>query len=164
MQIVFVVAYAKNRVIGRENAIPWHLPDDLRFFKRTTLGHPVLMGRKTFESIGKPLPKRENLILTRQDDFEQVGIRVFREVEDALQAAKASGAEACHVIGGGQIYAHLLNRADRVIATEVQADVPGEVFFPELATDSWREISREHHPADDRHFAPFDFVVYQRIR
>lgn len=168
MKVSLIVAMSQNRVIGRENQMPWHLPDELKYFKRVTLGKPVLMGRNTFESIGRPLPGRPNIIITRNSDYEADGISVVNSVEDALELAEQltehdANAEAM-VIGGAQIFAATLPLADLLYLTEVQAVVDGDVFFPEFAHEEWRLVSREEHAADDRNPYPYSVLVLERKR
>jgi len=159
-QLILVVAYASNRVIGRDNALPWRLRGDLAHFKRTTLGHPIVMGRKTWESLGRPLPGRQNIVITRDPAYAAEGATVVHTLEDALAAA--GDAAQVFVIGGAQIYAAALDRADMLIATEVHADVPGDAWFPPLPAGQWRESMREPQPPEDR--LGYDFVTYDRVR
>jgi dihydrofolate reductase len=163
-RLEFVVAVARNGVIGRGNELPWRLPADLQHFKRTTMGHAVLMGRRTWDSIGRPLPGRENVVLTRDRAFAPAGARVVHSVEEALAAVPATG--ALMVIGGAQLYAELLPRADVLHLTEVHADVEGDVRFPGWDVpgwrDEWRETWREEHPADERHAHSFAFARLER--
>ena len=160
MTISLVVAASKNNVIGRDGALPWHLPDDLRHFKRLTTGKPVIMGRRTFESIGRPLPNRHNLVMTRDADYVAEGCDVVTSVSEALDAA--AGAGEVMVIGGGQVYRDFLPRADRIYLTRVQADVDGDTHFPEIGEAEWLLVSTEHHAADDRHDYAFDLMVFER--
>jgi dihydrofolate reductase len=160
-RIAIVVAVAKNNVIGRQNALPWRLPDDLRRFKALTLGKPVVMGRKTFDSIGKPLPGRQNIVLSRQPQFAIDGCTVCASLDDAL--AVATSAEEICVIGGEAIFRAALPRTERLYLTQVHANVEGDVFFPELSGE-WRETHREEHAADDRHAYAFSFVDFERAR
>jgi dihydrofolate reductase len=153
--LYLIAALGRNRVIGRDGALPWRLPDDLRRFKQLTLGQPVLMGRKTWVSLGRPLPGRENRVLTRDRQFVAPGARVFHRLEDAL-AAPAQG--ALWVIGGGELYAQLLPRADALFLTEVDAAPEGDAHFPELPAGQWREVAREAHAADAAHALAFSFV------
>lgn len=159
-QLILIVAYASNRVIGRDNALPWRLRGDLAHFKRTTLGHPIVMGRKTWESLGRPLPGRQNIVVTRDPAYAAEGATVVHTLEDALAAAGDAG--QVFVIGGAQIYAAALDRADTLIATEVHAEVPGDAWFPPLPAGQWRESSREPQPPEDG--LGYDFVTYDRIR
>jgi dihydrofolate reductase len=160
MTISLVVAASKNNVIGRDGGLPWHLPDDLRHFKRLTTGKPVIMGRRTFESIGRPLPNRHNLVMTRDADYVAEGCDVVTSVSEALDAA--AGAGEVMVIGGGQVYRDFLPRADRIYLTRVQADVDGDTRFPEIGEAEWLLVSTEHHAADDRHDYAFDLMVFER--
>jgi dihydrofolate reductase len=153
--LYLIAALGRNRVIGRDGELPWRLPDDLRRFKQLTMGQPVLMGRKTWHSLGRPLPGRENRVLTRDPQFTAEGAQVFRRLDDAL-APPASG--ALWVIGGGELYAQLLPRADALFLTAVEAAPDGDAHFPPLPPGRWREVSRETHAADDRHAFAFSFV------
>lgn len=148
-------------MIGSKNDLPWYLPADLRRFKELTTGHTVVMGRKTFDSIvsrlGKPLPNRRNVVLTRQADFTYDGVEVLHLVDDI----RGLDGEV-FVIGGGELYAATLEFADRLLLTEVKAEVPGDVYFPVLDPSVWREISRETHERDDKNQYDFDFVEYRR--
>ncbi|MDX3906594.1 MAG: dihydrofolate reductase [Pigmentiphaga sp.] len=156
--LILIVAYARNRVIGRDNALPWRLRGDLAHFKRTTLGHPIIMGRKTWESLGRPLPGRQNIVITRDPAYAAHGATIVHTLDEALSAAGA--AEQVFVIGGAQIYAAALARADRIIATEVHADVDGDAWFPPLPADQWRETTRQPQPPEDG--LAYDFVTYER--
>ncbi len=158
-QLALIVAMARNRVIGRDNHLPWRLPADLQFFKRTTLGKPVIMGRKTWESIGRPLPQRTNIVMTTRSDYRATGCCVTHSLEEALAAAPA---EEIMVIGGASVFAQTLQRADRIYLTLVDADIAGDTWFPDLNPAEWREIERVHHPADDRHAYPFCFILLER--
>jgi len=158
--ITLIAAVDRNRAIGRAGEMPWHLPDDLKRFKTLTLGKPVLMGRKTALAIGRPLPGRPNLVFTRADTAPFDGQTVVHSLDNAL--AHAGGAELM-VIGGGEIYALALPRATRMHLTEVDTATPdADTFFPALDLRDWREVAREHHPADAKHAIAFDFVDYTR--
>jgi dihydrofolate reductase len=157
--VSLVVAVARNGVIGRDNDLPWRLPDDLKHFKAITLGKPVVMGRKTFESIGRPLPGRENRVVSRQAGFEVPGCRVFSSLEEALAGPEAE----VMVIGGGQIYASALPLAQRLYLTEVDAEVEGDAKFPEIDPGAWREASCEEHAVDERHAHAFRFRLLERL-
>jgi dihydrofolate reductase len=159
-RLVLVAALARNGVIGRGQALPWHLPDDLRRFKVLTWAKPILMGRRTCESIGRALPGRRNLVLTRQASVAVPGVATVATIDEAL--AQCVGAEEVCVIGGGEIYRATLPVADVLELTEVQADVEGDVHFPAYERSAWREVAREHHPADERHALAMDFVRYER--
>lgn len=167
MKIALIVAMARNRVIGKDNAMPWHLPEDLAYFKRVTLGKPVVMGRNTFESIGKPLVQRPNIIVTRNGSYKVDGAVVVHSLEAALNLGKTllqgQGADAeLMIIGGAQIYAQALPLAQRLYLTEVQAEPEGDAFFPHFARDEWREVARESHRASARNPHDYDFLVLER--
>jgi dihydrofolate reductase len=164
--VSLVVAAAANSVIGRGNRMPWHLPEDLAHFRRLTLGHPVVMGRKTYESIvatlGKPLPGRTNIVVTGQAGFEAPGCIVAPSLDAALAAARE--AAEVFVIGGAEIYRLALERADRVYLTQIDAAFEGDATFPALDTARWREVAREDHPAAGGRVFGFSFLRYDRIR
>lgn len=161
-KLMMIVAMAKNRMIGKENQMPWHLPDDLKYFKAQTLNKPVIMGRKTFESLGaRPLPNRPNLVVSRNKDFSAEGIQVFDSVESAI--ASVANADEVVIMGGAQIYTQWVDKVDRLLITEVDATPQGDAFFPEFDQQTWREVSRQHHPADAQHLFAFDFVEYQNV-
>ena len=162
MRVSFVVAAAENGVIGSDNQLPWRLPDDLKRFKALTLGKPVLMGRKTFESIGKPLPGRTNIVLTRARDLALPGCVVVNSLPQALEAAGAAAELA--VIGGADVYAQALSSADVIHLTRVHATIEGDAVFPALDPHQWAERLIEHHPADERHAFAFSFVDLERTR
>lgn len=157
-RISLIAALARNRVIGRAGALPWHLPEDLRRFKALTLGHPVLMGRRTWESIGRPLPGRRNVVITRQATFPAPGAEVFHDLRAALEAV-ADDPEV-FVIGGGELYEAALPFADRLHLTELHAEVQGDALFPPVDWAAWTQTSREPRTAPDG--TAFDFVVYDR--
>jgi dihydrofolate reductase len=158
--ISLIVAMAQNGVIGRGNALPWRLPRDLKRFKAFTLGKPILMGRKTFESIGRPLPGRANLVLTRDRSWFAAGVIVVHSVEEAL--GQASGSDELVAIGGAEIYRLVLPLARRIYLTHVQADVPGDTFFPAFDPSQWADLECSMHPADDEHAYPLTFVTLER--
>lgn len=161
--ICLVVAMARNRVIGAGGKLPWHLPEDLKAFRRITTGHPVVMGRKTFDSIGKPLPNRTNFVVTRDAGRVIDGCRVARSLDEALAAASAPeipGREEICVIGGGEIYRQALERADRIYLTLVDRDVEGDARFPEFDWARYRVVSREERLEPFR----FEFLVLERLR
>lgn len=158
--VTLMVAMADGRVIGRDNRMPWHLPADLAHFKRVTMGKPVVMGRKTFASIGRPLPGRTNVVVTRDRAFRAAGITVVHSLDEALDAC-GDAAEAM-VIGGGEIYAAALPRARRIHLTEVHAEVDGDTHFPALDPAAWREVARESRPADERNAHAVSFVTLER--
>lgn len=162
-----MVAMAANGVIGRDNGLPWHLPEDLRYFKRTTMGKPIIMGRKTFQSIGRPLPGRPNIVVSRRPGWSAAGVTVAASLEAALECAQAlaaaSGAEELMVIGGAEIYAAALPLAGRLYVTEVHAAVAGDTWFPPMNPAAWYEITREEYAATSDNPYSYAFVVYDRV-
>ncbi|MFT4834518.1 MAG: dihydrofolate reductase [Marinoscillum sp.] len=166
MIISMIAAMGTNRSIGKDNGIPWHLPDDFKYFKDTTQGHYVIMGRKNFESLPpkyKPLPNRPNVIITRQTSYDGEGAEVVHDLQDALSQAKEGEEKEAFIIGGGEIYRLGLEVADKIYLTEINASFDGDTFFPEFDISRWEETSRSHHAADERHAHSFDFVIYERI-
>jgi dihydrofolate reductase len=159
--ISIIAAMATNRVIGAANRLPWHLPNDLRHFRLTTTGHAVIMGRKNYESIGKPLPGRTNIVVTRNPRFTAPGCLVAHSLAEAIAAAGAD--DEVFVIGGAQLYAQALPLARRMYLTLVHADVAGDTHFPPFDWQAWRIVSREDHEADDRHPYPYSFLTLERI-
>ena len=164
MRISLIAALDRNRAIGRDNALPWRLPDDLKRFKALTLGKPVLMGRRTAESLGRALPGRTNLVLTRGGRVPFDGMQAAGSVEDALRIARMDGAGELCVIGGAEVYALLLPFAVAMHLTRVETGVEGaDAFFPAFDAVHWIETAREWHPADARHACGFSFVDYLRM-
>lgn len=162
--ISFVVARADNGVIGRDNALPWHLPADLKHFKRLTVGKPIVMGRKTFESIGKPLPGRHNIVMTRDPDWRAEGVTVVANLAEAVAAGgldPRTRVEEVMIIGGAAVYAEALPIATRVYLTEVHDAPEGNTILPPFASDRWAETEREDHPAEDGKPA-YSFVTLER--
>jgi dihydrofolate reductase len=157
--ISLIVAISRNRVIGRDNQMPWHLPDDLKYFRRVTKGNPVIMGRKTHESIGRPLPQRQNIVVTRDPTYRAEGCEVVHSLRTALETAQPD--KEIFIIGGAELYRQSLNLVDRVYLTEVHTTLEGDAFLPELGPE-WKEISREHHSADAYHAFTFDWVVLEK--
>ena len=165
MPLHLIAALDRNGAIGKGNALPWHLPDDLRRFKALTLGKPILMGRKTALSLGRALPGRLNLVLTRSGRAPFPGMQVVASVAEAQQRAMDSCAEALCVIGGGEVYALCLPLAAQLHLTHVDTAVAeADAFFPAFDAAEWRVVHREAHPADERHAFAFEFVDYQRLR
>jgi dihydrofolate reductase len=165
MIISMIAAVSKNRVIGKDNDLPWKLPDDMKFFMETTKGHHAIMGRKNYESIPhkfKPLPNRTNIVVTRQKNFNAPGCIVVDSVEKGLTIARQSQETEAFIIGGAEIYKVGLPLADRLYLTEINAEIQGDTFFPEYDKTQWREASRKHHDKDERHVYDFDFVVYDK--
>ncbi len=157
---------SRNRVIGRGNGLPWRLPKDMQFFMTSTMGHPVIMGRKTFESMKAPLPGRTNIVVTRNDEYRREGIRVAADLATALTIAReqcrADGVDEVFIAGGAEIYRAALALATRLYVTEVDADIEGDTFFPEFDWRPWRRLSSEHYPADASHSCPFSISVFER--
>ncbi len=164
VRLSLIVAVAANGVIGRDGDLPWRLPSDLRFFKRTTMGHHVIMGRKTWDSIGRPLPGRTIIVLTRNPEVRPQGVRVANELSQALAIAQAAGDTEAFVAGGAAVYALALAQADRLYLTSVAATVEGDVRFMAWDEAQWLEVAREEHAADDRHAYPFSIVTLDRRR
>lgn len=165
MIISMIAAMGKNRVIGKDNDIPWHLPDDFKFFKNTTSGHHVIMGRKNWESLPhkfQPLPNRPNIVITRQASYNAEGAHVVSSLTEALDIAEKNNETEAFIIGGGEIYRMGLEFADKIYLTEIQGDFDGQVTFPEFSEHIWKETDRVHHPSDERHQYPFDFVLYEK--
>lgn len=161
-ELILIAAVARNGVIGRDNALPWRLKADLARFKTATHGSPILMGRKTWESLGRPLPGRRNLVVTRSPNYSATGAEVFDRPDDALTAAANS--DKLFVIGGAELYRQLLPSADRLMITEVWADVDGDTRFPPINTLAFEEVRREPNSADDSNEFDYDFVEYVRRR
>lgn len=159
MRISLVVAAAANNVIGADGAMPWHLPDDFRYFKKITMGKPIVMGRRTWDSIGRALPGRHNIVMTQNAEFVAEGATVVRSPAAALDAAAA--VEELMIIGGGQVYDLFFDKADRIYLTRVATDVDGDTYFAE-PDDAWRLVSAEAHAADERHAYDYEFRVYDR--
>jgi dihydrofolate reductase len=159
-RLALIAAVAANGVIGSENTLPWQLPEDLKRFKALTLGHPVIMGRKTFESIGRPLPGRRNLVISRNAAYRAAGCEVLTSLDAALAACVGSTDEI-FVIGGAQIYAEALPLAQRLYLTEIRRGYPGDARFPDWSRTQWHEVARELRCSEDG--LPYDFAVYERI-
>ena len=158
--LTLIVAKSRNHVIGRDNALPWRLPEDLAHFRRTTMGAPILMGRKTYESIGRPLPGRRNIVISRNQQLAIPGCEVAHSLEAALLLC--TGVEEIFLVGGAQLYAEALPSADRLIVTEVDIDTDGDAFFPPIDRSIWRETAREEHQAAQPNTFAFAFVTYER--
>jgi dihydrofolate reductase len=162
MQISIIVAVSTNGVIGKDNQLIWRLPDDLKRFKSLSLGHPIIMGRKTYESIGKPLPGRTSIVITRNPEFFSEGIVVATSLGDAMEKARLTGTPETFIIGGGNIYEQALPVSHKIYLTEVHTEIEGDTFFHLDNPTDWQENVRVHHPADDRHAVSFDFVDLSR--
>lgn len=168
MRIALIVALAENRVIGRNNKLPWYLPNDLQYFKKVTMGKPIIMGRKTFDSIGKPLPGRTNIVVSRQTDCELApGVRLANSLEQAIDIAEAdalvNGVDEIMVIGGAELYTLALPRASRLYMTRVHAAVAGDAYFPDWQAESWQEIAREDFAAEGPNPYDYSFIVLDRV-
>lgn len=156
--ISMIAAMDEQRVIGHQNTMPWHLPAELQYFKTTTMGHTVVMGRKTFESIGRPLPGRRNVVLTRQRDWQAVGVDVIHAVEElAVQEG-----EELFIIGGAELYRTMMPRADRLYVTRIQASFEGDAFFPEIDPAIWESVSEKPGIVDEKNQYPHTFFVFER--
>ncbi len=160
MSLSLIVAVAENDVIGRDGGLPWRLSRDLKRFKKRTWGHTLLMGRKTWDSIGRPLPGRRSIVLTRQQDFSADGAQTASSLEQALQMA---GEEDVFVIGGAEIYRQALPLAEHLFLTRVHAEVEGDVLFPSVDWSQWRRLEEERFEADDRHEYPHSFLGFERV-
>jgi dihydrofolate reductase len=160
MRKSLVVAMARNRVIGRENALPWRLPAELAHFKRVTMGHPIVMGRRTYESIGRPLPGRQNIVVSRNPGFEAPGCTVVGSLDEAYAAA--GDAQEISIIGGTSLFEAALPTADCIHLTEVDADIEGDTWFPQFDRTAWSEREIARHPADDKHAYPFRILQLER--
>ena len=161
-RISIIVVMAKNGVIGRDNRLPWHLPADLAHFKAVTMGKPMVMGRKTWESLPGLLPGRRHIVISRKPDYRAEGCTLVHSLDQALSAA--GEAPEVMVVGGGTIYKESLPRADRLYLTLIDAEVEGDVRFPEIDPAAWRELSREPHPADERNAYAYTFVELERVK
>ncbi|ODS77205.1 MAG: diacylglycerol kinase [Cytophagaceae bacterium SCN 52-12] len=164
MKLSLIVAANTDGVIGGNNGLLWHLPEDLKRFKRLTMGKPILMGRKTFESIGKPLPGRTSFVITRNHKFHAEGIVTCASLEDAVEKARGTGAEEAFVIGGGEIYVQTLPLADRIYLTRVYGQTEGDTYFHIPEEDQWETVRREFNSKDDRHAYDFEFLDLVRSR
>ena len=163
MLISAIVACAKNNVIGFNNQIPWYLPADLQYFKKTTQHHHILMGRNCFESIGKPLPNRTNIVVTRDLFFTATGCVIAHSIEEALKIAKRNKETELFIIGGGIIYEQTINLCDKLYLTEVDLEIAGDVFFPTLNTQEWRLVSVEKHDKDEKNKMGYTFKIFNRM-
>ncbi|WP_276090666.1 dihydrofolate reductase [Pedobacter sp. JY14-1] len=160
MRVAAIVAMAENRAIGKDNELLWHLPEDLKHFKTMTRGHAIIMGRKTFDSLGKPLPHRRNIVITRNKHLELPGAEVVGSVDEAL--ALCAGEEEVFIVGGAAIYKLALPRTDCIYLTTVHASYEGDAYFPELEPSEWKETTSERHEADERHNVAFTFSTLER--
>jgi len=159
-KISIIVATCENHGIGKNNQLLWHLPNDLKFFKKITSGHTIIMGRKTFESIGRPLPNRRNIIITRQKGWTADGVEIASSISEALKLT--SDEPEVFIIGGAEIYSQTLDLADRIYLTKVSVHLDADAFFPTLHPDEWEIIEKEDHQADEKHAYPYSFIVLER--
>lgn len=167
MIISLIAALTRNRVIGRNKDLPWHLPDDMKYFMQTTKGHHVIMGRKNYDSIPekfRPLPNRTNIVVTRQQNLQAPHCTIVHSLDEAMKIAREAGEPELFIIGGSAIYQLGIPFAQRLYLTEIQAELSGDTYFPDFEWTNWKEISRKHHSVDDRHAYAFDFVIYERVK
>ncbi|MDT8858663.1 dihydrofolate reductase [Alkalihalobacillus sp. MEB130] len=160
--ISFVVAMDQNRVIGKDNQLPWHLPADLAFFKKVTTGHTIVMGRKTYESIGRPLPKRRNVVLTRDEQYKAEGCDVVHTVEAVLDIAQQE--DECFVIGGTEVFKLFWEHVDRLYVTYIDETFEGDTFFPEISDDEWEIVFVEKGVVDEKNRYRHEFRTYERVK
>ncbi|MBT2685843.1 dihydrofolate reductase [Bacillus sp. ISL-37] len=160
--ISLIWAMDENRVIGYHNQLPWRLPEDLKFFKRVTMGHPIAMGRKTYESIGKPLPGRENIVITRDDNYDPEGCTVMHSIDEMLAYAAENKSEEIFVIGGAEIFKEVLQHADKLYLTMIHHQFEGDTFFPVFDIDKWELESREIGLKDGKNPYDYEFLIYKR--
>jgi dihydrofolate reductase len=164
MIISAIVAVAHNNIIGKDNEIPWYLPADFAYFKRVTLNHHIIMGRNCYESIGRPLPKRTNIVVTRNPFYIVSGCITVHSIAEGLQLAQQNGETEAFIIGGGEIYKQTMHLLDRVYLTQVDVNTEGDVFFPKLDPAEWRLVSEEKHTKDEKNEWDFTFQIYERNR
>lgn len=160
MILSMIVAASENNAIGHNNELLWHLPKDLKYFKDVTSGHCIIMGRRTFESIGKPLPNRRNIVITRREDLEIDGVEIANDIEAAIDMVGED--QEPFVVGGGQVYEQAMDYVDRVYMTRVHAHVNGDTHFPELDPNEWQRVLHESHKKDAKHAYDFSFEVWER--
>jgi dihydrofolate reductase len=164
MTLSIIVILSTNNVIGRDNELPWYMPADLKRFKSLTMGHHLLMGRKTFNEIGKPLPGRINVVITRDPGFAAEGIAIARSIDEAISKAEAAGDREIFLAGGGEIFRQTIHRANRMYVTRIHAEVEGDTFFPEFDdVNEWRLIDAEHFESDAKNAYPYSFLTYERV-
>ena len=164
MIISQIAAMSRNRVIGKNNKLPWHMPDDLAYFFRLTRRHHIIMGRRNFEANGKALPNRLNIVVTRNTNFIAPGCIVVSSIKDALKYSESKGASKVFIVGGGEIYQASLDITDKIYLTIIDTNIEGDVFFPELNMDHWRVISEEAHSADVRNPYNYTYYIFEKIR
>ncbi|HVT84567.1 MAG TPA: type 3 dihydrofolate reductase [Chitinophagaceae bacterium] len=162
MIISLIVAAANNNVIGKNGQMPWHQANDMRYFKNITWGMPVIMGRKTFQALGKALPGRKNIVITRQQDWKPEGVIIVKNLDDALFVTRETDAKEVMVIGGGEIYRLAFEKADRIYLTRIKAEPDGDTYFPQLDTKEWRLVSSNDHEADEKNQYAYSFQVWEK--
>jgi len=162
MILSLLVAVSENNVIGKDNKLPWHLPNDLKYFKNQTWGMPILMGRKTFESIGKPLPGRNSIVITRSGDWKHEGVDIVHSIDDAIQKAQSFHVKEIFVIGGAEIFATSFKKTNRIYLTRIHDNFDGDVFFPEVSENEWKLISARLCKADEKNFYNHTFQIWER--
>jgi dihydrofolate reductase len=163
MEISLVVAAATNNAIGKEGGMPWHLPNDLKHFKNVTWGMPVIMGRKTFDSLGKPLAGRKNIVITRQSGWKAEGAIAVKSIDDALFLVRESDVKEAMVIGGGEIFKTLFDKAKKIYMTRVEAEPEADTWFPAIEPNKWHLVSQQNHEADEKHNFKYSFQTWERI-
>lgn len=163
MRLSLIAAIDEGHLIGSDGGMPWHLPADMKNFRRVTMGKPIIMGRKTYESIGKPLDGRDNIIITRNTDFHVDGCMIARSIEDAIAAAESTGASEAMVIGGGQLYEQTIERADCLYLTLIRTHLVGDTYFPDYNQYEWEEVSNTEFHADDKNPFDLNFIVLERV-
>lgn len=161
MKVSIIVAMDKNRVIGKDNDLPWRLSADLKHFKAVTMGKPIIMGRKTYESIGRPLPGRKNIVMTHSSGFVAEGCTVVSSLDEAMQ--KAGDVNEIMIMGGAGLYQQMLKHANRLYLTEVHTEIEGDVYFPEFDKGDWLELERQDHSADEKNNFDYSFVILERV-
>lgn len=164
MIISQITAISRNRVIGKNNTLPWDMPDDMAYFNRLTMGHYIVLGRKNYESNKKALPGRTNIVLTRNQGWSVPDAIVLHDLDDAIELAKKNGEEELFIIGGGEIYRLSLPVTQRIYLTLIDTEVEGDVTYPELSADQWKMVSADPHPADQHNPYPYTFYIYDRIK
>ncbi len=163
--ISLIVAVSQNSVIGKDNKLAWHLPNDMKYFSNMTNGHPIIMGRKNWESIPikyRPLPNRKNIVITRNKNFKDNGAIIVNSIEEAIKVSRSSTDEEIFIIGGGEIYKLGLEFVDKLYMTEIYGNIEGNTYFPKWNKKDWIEISRISHPKDNNHNFSFDYIIYKK--
>jgi len=160
--ISFIVAVSENHVIGKDNQLPWHLPSDMKYFKNKTWAMPVVMGRKTFEALGKPLEGRTNIVITRQTDWKPAGVEIVHSIDQAIVEATKLDAKEIFIIGGAEIFSAALPSTDRIYLTLIHHNFEGDAFFPELKQEEWKLVSNKDHEADEKNKYAHSFQVWER--